>query len=247
MPVAHSRELIQSLCQLRLSHIPQRVVTKRLGGARGQLQLIGHAQHSIDVLHEVKRAQHLRLDLVLATEDVRVILLKATHAREARQRTRELVAVQHAKVSNAQGQLAIGAQPVGEHEAVSGTVHGLHAPLLALHVEHEHAVLIVLGVSGRLPQLQVEDIGRDDLLVAAYPVLLLDEVHEAVVDPGTVRHPECRAGRQVVEEKQLLLGAQVAVVALLRLLLELQPLLQLTLVWEGDAVHALQRVVGHLP
>lgn len=92
-------------------------------------------------------------------------------------------------------------------------------------------------MSTLLPQLQVKYIGRNDLLVSSEPVLLLDEIHESVVDASTVGHPEGRPGRQVVEEKQLLLGSQCSVVTFLGLLLELLPLLQLALVREGDTVH----------
>ena len=41
-----------------------------------------HAEDAVDVAHEVQHAAHLLLDLVRTAEDVRVILLEATHARE---------------------------------------------------------------------------------------------------------------------------------------------------------------------
>jgi len=51
-------------------------------------------------------------------EDVRIVLLEAAHAREPRQRAAELVAVQHAKVREPDGQLAVRARAVRKHEAV---------------------------------------------------------------------------------------------------------------------------------
>lgn len=59
-------------------------------------------------------------------------------------------------------------------------------------------------VSGSLPQLGVVDVGGDDLLEAAFPVLLLDEADEGVVDVRAARLEEARARRQFVEEEQLL-------------------------------------------
>ena len=54
----------------------------------------------------------------MPAEDVRVVLLEAAHAREAGQGAAELVAVQHAKVCQAHGQLAVRARAVPEHQAV---------------------------------------------------------------------------------------------------------------------------------
>ena len=106
--------------------------------------------------------------------------------------------------------------------------------------------LVVQSVTRNLPQIEVEDVGGDHFLIASFPILVADERDQLVVDPRTVREPEAAAGRQVVEEEQLLLGAEVTMVALLGLLLELQPLLQHALVRERYAVDSLQRVVRHL-
>ena len=80
-----------------------------------------------------------------------------------------------------------------EHEAVPRAVHGLHAKLLALDVEDEHVVLVVCRVPRDLPQLEVEDVGRDHFLVPALEVLNANKVDELVVDPRPVRKPEARA------------------------------------------------------
>ena len=57
-----------------------------------------------DELHE---EVHLVGDLVLAQEDVAVVLRELPHAREPRQRARHLVAVQHVERHVAQRQLAV--------------------------------------------------------------------------------------------------------------------------------------------
>ena len=78
-------------------------------------------------------------------------------------------------------------------------------------------------------------------------------IHKGVVDGGAVRQEEAGAGRQLVEHKELHLGAHVAVVTLLGLLQPLQVLCQLLLVREGDPIHSLidrgmagVRVAGHV-
>mmetsp|Transcript_32752 Transcript_32752/g.55219 ORF Transcript_32752/g.55219 Transcript_32752/m.55219 type:complete len:390 (+) Transcript_32752:512-1681(+) len=246
LPLPRPRESIQRLRQLSLRHVPQRRVPQCFGWSRRQLQLVGHAKHRVDEAHEIQRTQHLVLDLVLAAEDVSIVLLEPAHARESSERPGDLVAVQHAEVRDAQRQLSVGADAVGEEQAVAGAVHGLHAPLLVLHVEGEHVVLVVLRVARDLPQLQVVDVGRDDFRIAALPVLVADERHKFVVHPCPMRHPEAAARGQLVEEEQFLLGTHQSMVPSFRLLLELLPLLEHALVWEGDAIDTLQRVVARL-
>ena len=46
--------------------------------------------------------------------------------------------------------------------------------------------------------------GARYLVVAAEPVLLLDEIHQRVVQSGAVRQEETRAGRDGVEEEEAL-------------------------------------------
>jgi hypothetical protein len=182
---------------------------------------------------------HLLFDLGDGAEDVAVVLLEAAHAREARERAGELVPVEHAEVGKAQRQLAVRALAVLEHEAVGGAVHWLEAELLALDLEAEHVLLVLGGVARRLPQLEVEHVGRDHFVVVALPVLLADEVLQPVVEARAVRQEEARARAELVEVEELLLEADLAVVALGRLLLEVLPLGELLLVGEGDAVDPL--------
>ena len=105
------------------------------------------------MVDEVETAGDLRLQLVAAAEDVRVVLHEAPHARKPRQRAAELVAVKHAELGEAQRHLAVGAPLGAEHEAVTWTV-----------------LLVVLRVTADVPQLHVEDVGRGDLGVASHAV-----------------------------------------------------------------------------
>mmetsp|Transcript_2393 Transcript_2393/g.7077 ORF Transcript_2393/g.7077 Transcript_2393/m.7077 type:complete len:787 (+) Transcript_2393:404-2764(+) len=242
-PLALAAELVQRVRHVSLGHAPQLNVAQRLAGPGGQLHVVRHAQPAVGGADEVEHAQHLVPDLVQPAEDVRVVLLEPPHAGEARQRAVRLVAVQHPKVGHADGQLAVAAQPVAEHEAVAGAVHGLEPKLLLVHLQQEHVVAVVVRVPRRLPQVEVEHVGSDHLLVAADPVLVADEAHQLVVDARTRRLEEGAPRRQLVEEEELLPLAHHAVVALLHLLLHLEPVLEVLGVGEGHTVHALQVVV----
>ena len=49
------------------------------------LYLVAHAEDAVDVLHELERGDDLALDLVLAAEDVSVVLAETPHPSETRQ------------------------------------------------------------------------------------------------------------------------------------------------------------------
>ena len=161
LPVASADEVIQTLLQRGLGSVPQREITHGLLGTGGQFQLEGHPEDAVDVAHEIEHARHLLLDLVRPAEDVRVVLLEAAHARQTVQRARQLIAVQHAKVGEAQGQLyesnrqetvtSVAVERMLEHEAVTGAVHGLQTVLRVVALEQEHVVLVVIGVPADAP------------------------------------------------------------------------------------------------
>mmetsp|Transcript_36730 Transcript_36730/g.118502 ORF Transcript_36730/g.118502 Transcript_36730/m.118502 type:complete len:471 (-) Transcript_36730:417-1829(-) len=238
--------LVERLRDHRLGGLPHRGVAKRALGLGREVERKVHPEPAVDGRDHVEHVGDLLLDLRDHAEDVPVVLLEAAHAREAGERARELVAVQHAEVGHAEGQLAVGALAVLEHEAVARAVHRLEREGLPLAVEHEHVLRVLSRVARGLPQLEVVHVRRDDLLVAPEPQLAADELDKLVVQPTAERLEEARAGREVVEEKELLLDADRAVVALLGLLLQRLPLAELLLVGEGDAVHALQLVVARL-
>ena len=64
---------------------------------------------------------------------------------------------------------------------------------------------VVLPMCRGLPQFDVVDVGRDDLLEAAPAVLGADKLHQRGVDVRTARLEETRARGELVEEEQLLL------------------------------------------
>ena len=98
---------------------------------------------------------------------------------------------------------------------------------------------IVGPVSRGDPQLAVEDIGRHHFLIAPLPILALDKIHQGVINVCSFGQEEAAARTQLVEEKQILVTSQLAMVSLGRFLLEMLPLLELFGVREGHAIDTL--------
>lgn len=100
-------------------------------------------------------------------------------------------------------------------------------------------LLIVAPVARLFPQVGLVHVWRHDLIKATLLVLALDEINQGVVDAGTMREHEGGTWRHLIPEEELLLLANLAVVALGRLLKEGLVLVELLLVWEGDACDSL--------
>jgi len=106
-----------------------------------------------------------------------------------------------------------------------------------------HEVAVVLVVPGTVPERRVEDLRGDDFLVAILPVEPAGIVHQPVVDQRPLREEERARRRLGVEREQLQFLAELAVVALLRLLEEPEMLIELLAGEEGGAVDPLQLLI----
>jgi len=211
--------------------------------AGGELHLEGEAELAVDSTEEVEETKNLRLDLVLGTENVGVVLLETTDSGKTSEGTRSLITVENTKVGNSHGQLSVTTLTVREKETVTRAVHGLQGPLILLNLEGEHIVLVMLPVTRLLPESGVVHVGRHDFLVTAGPVLVTEEALEGVVDDHTVGKEEAGTGRHIVEEEELLLLTNLAVIALGSLFEVLLVLDHHGLVGERDTVDTLERVV----
>jgi len=94
-----------------------------------------------------------------------------------------------------------------------------------------------------MPQVEVVNVGCDDLVIAAVPIECLDEINEFVVDACSMGKPEGRSRGQVVKHDKLLLLCDTPMVALFDLFLVLFPRFQHFLIWKANPVQSLQRVI----
>ena len=66
-----------------LSCVPHCHLSQKLFRSSRQAHLEGEAELAVDELEEIEAASHLLLNLIGTTEDVRIVLLETTHARQA--------------------------------------------------------------------------------------------------------------------------------------------------------------------
>ncbi len=147
--------------------------------------------------------------------------------------------MQRRRLGVADREVAVAAQRAPEQEHVPGAVHRLDAVhLVVLERDQEHALAELLPVARGLPQCLVVDERRLHLEVAALRVLAPAEILERVEDRHSLRMPQRRPRRVLVEVEEIELVPEPAVVALARLLQPLEVRVEILLVVERRPVNA---------
>ena len=130
--------------------VPQLILTHRLlGRASRELRLeILEAERPQHREHEIKQRHQLALDVLARGEDMAVVLGEATTAHQAVHGTRQLVAVDGAKLEQAHRQLAIAALVRLVDHHVERAVHRLRVVRRAIHLHGRvHAVGVEVEVA----------------------------------------------------------------------------------------------------
>ena len=195
----------------------------------------------MDGAAELDEARCLRLDLVLATEDVAVVLGEGAHPHQAVQRAGRFVAVAGAHLGHADRQLAVATLAPVEDLDVAGAVHRLQRQGLALHrLADEHVLPVLVPVTGLLPEGAVEHLGRLHLDIAAVVHPAAHVGLQRAPQRPALGVPEHHAPALFLHMEQVHGAAELPVVALLRLLDAVQIGFEVGLARPGGAVDALE-------
>ena len=224
-----------------LGAVPGRIIADALGRAVGELDddaVLAEAEVGIDLLEQGAERGHLAGDLRLAAEDVGVVLDEAAHAHDAVQRARDLIARARAELGHAQRQVAVGLEALAEDLDVTRAVHRLEREGALLRFGDEHVLLVLVPVPGALPQRARHHARGLDLDVAVAADAGADVLLEHAVDRPALGMPVDLAGVLLVDVEEIHLLAQLAVVALLRLLDAQEVGLEALVVREAGAVDA---------
>src|SRR5262249_51541886 len=168
------------------------------------------AQCAIERPEAPDEARQLVGDLVLATEDVTVVLRELSEAEEAVQRPGGLVPVHQTELGEAQGQVAPGRTQAAHELHVSGTADGLQRP--GLPFDREHPVAEDAPVPAALPDGLGQNLGASHLAVPLAandaPEVVLQRAEE--LEPAWV--PEDAPGGLLLEGEEPEAVAEGAVI-----------------------------------
>jgi hypothetical protein len=155
-PLSGSSETIQSLSQSLLGLLPGVQLSQKLDKSEqanklqylllrssGEIQLQSKAKLFVDKIQKFQRSINFGLDLVLAAEDMTIVLAKPTDTSKASQGTGQLITMKDTEISVAKRKVLVGAGLVAIHQTVARTVHGLQSESSILHLKLEHVVFVV--------------------------------------------------------------------------------------------------------
>ena len=197
----------------RLCPVPDGIVAEALRGTarEGDLELL-EAERGVQRPQAPDEAEQLVGNLVLAAEDMPVVLRELTEAEQAVECARGLVAVDEAELGDAQRKLAPQRGQAANQLHVPGTADGLQRPGLALHDQHPFAE--DAPVAAALPDRLGEDLGTADLAVALAeddpPEMVLEGAEE--LQPARVPEHASRSLLLEVEQPQAVAEGAVIIV-----------------------------------
>lgn len=115
--------------------------------------------------------------------------------------------------------------------------------LMFVGLKHEEIIFIVLVVARDLPEINVEHVGSDHLLVASSKVLVSHEINKPVIDFGPMGEEKGTAWGKPIEEEETLGLANDPVVSFESLYPQALELRKLVFLREGNAIDSLKLIV----
>ncbi len=128
--------------------------------------MVFKAEERVDLIDQTGHAFDLLLDLLRGHEDMGIVLGKAAHPHQPVELAGFLVAVYQSQLTHAQGKIPVGAGLGSIDQDAARAVHGLHGIVCLIDHCGIHVVLIMIPVSGGLPQAAVQDDRGGDLHIA---------------------------------------------------------------------------------
>ena len=223
--------------------LPVLVRTHRIRRTGGQFDEIIEAELGVHLIDEVHDAGDFVRNLFAGHEDMGVILREAADAEQTVQCALQLVTVHQTEFTHAQGQVAVGMGLAAVDHHAAGAVHGLDAVVLVINLGGVHVVLVVIPVTGRLPQVTAHNHGRGHFHIIRRVVNIAPVVNQRVLQLHSLGQEEREAGAFVAEHEQTHFLADFAVVALFGFFHHLQVLIEFLLIAEGDAADAGEHLV----
>ena len=248
--VRHARAR-DRLTQFLLGLVPHRVGAEaHLGPQRELHGIFLEAELLVDAVEQFAEGAHFLDDLILAAENMAVVLRELADTHDAVQRTMRFVAVAAAHFGHAQRQVAVRLDPLAEDQHVRGAIHRLERhPLgivgderaVVLDIRHlvgddEHILAIFAPVARLFPLARVHHLRRLDLLIARAVDRPAHIGLELAIDAIALGVPEDAAVRLFLEVEEVHLAADLAMVALRGLLQPDEMLGELLLVEPAGAI-----------
>ena len=193
-------------------------------------------------MSQLDNAFDLVHELVLAAEDVRVVLSKTTHPQHPVESSGALETIDSTQFGIANGQVTVGTDVRIEDHDVRRAVHGFEIVRRALNVHRRvHVLTVRFEVSALLVCRFGRNVRRVHQLVTTFEMLICFESLDKVADDRPFRVPEDQTGTDhLVCAEQVQLSTESPMVAAQRFLASFNEIRQVLFRLPGCAVDPLE-------
>ena len=214
-------------------------------------RIIGKAQILVNRIEQVAEFCDFLDNLVLAAEDMRIVLGELPHPHQAVQRAMRFVPVAASHFGEPQRQIAVRLDPLPENQDVRRTIHRLQRHPFGLVADdrtlifgvrhlvgnHEHILAVFAPVPRLFPLPRIHDLRSLDLKIARCVEPPTHIGLKRAVDDEAIGVPKHRPMRFGLQMEQVHVSPDTAVIALGRFFQSHQMRIELLLVQPASAVN----------
>ena len=144
---------LQSVSQAVGSQLPILVRSHGILRSGRQLYEIFKAKKGINLIDQSCNVLDLLSNLLLSHKDMGVVLGKAAHTHQTMKLSALLMTVNQTQFAYSQRKISVGTRLRLVHQHTAGAVHWLNCVVFLIDHSGIHIILIVIPVTGGLPQL----------------------------------------------------------------------------------------------
>ena len=174
--------------------------------------MVSEAEKTVYIIDKIDDSCDLFLDLFRQHENMRVILSESPHSHQTVKGAGQFMSVHLAQFSHPDRKIPVGVHLPLVSQHGTRTIHRFDGIISPVELCKIHIFLVMIPMSGSVPQIFVEDQRRLDLLIASLHVFLSPEGFQFISDHHSLRHEKRKAGTLFIDSKEVHLLADLPVI-----------------------------------
>ena len=150
-------QLLQCIYQTICCCFPVLITSHAVLRAGGELKSVLKAELGVHLVNQPDYRTDLLGDLILAHEDMGIILCETANPEEAVQNTFQFMTVHNSQLGKTHRQLAVAVRLICIHHHTAGAVHRFDTVVLIIDAGRIHVLFVVIPVTACLPETAVHD------------------------------------------------------------------------------------------
>ena len=180
-----------------------------------QFYMIREPEQFIYIIDKIDYADNFILDLFLQHKNVSIVLGKCSYPHQAVKGAGQLMPVYLPQFAHTNGKVSVAVQFPFIYQHRTGTVHGFNRIIPVVDLCKIHVVLIMIPMSGSVPQIFIQNQRRFNFLIAPLNMSFPPERFQFVADYHASGHKEGESRPLIIKCEQIHFLADLSVISLL--------------------------------